>query len=107
MKIRRVSRKLFEPPAGRPATVKPETPAQRRRRELESSLQEAIDGASHDAAAAFVVTLEPDEKLSGVRSAFKRVKGRADAAEVNLVTVDGTLYIARTPQRRGRRPKAG
>jgi hypothetical protein len=106
MKIRRVNRKLFDPPAST-ASAKPETPRQRQRRELESALQGAIDGASQDAAAAFVVMLEPDEKLSGIRSAFKRVKGRADAAEVNLVTLDGTLYIARTPQRRGRRPKAG
>ena len=106
MKIRRANPKLFEPPA-RDTSPTVETPRQRKRRELESVLRAAVDGARQDAAFAYLVTLEADDKHSGVRAAFKRVKERAGATEVNLVTVGSALYIARTPQRRGRRPKAG
>ena len=81
------------------------TPRQRRRRELESVLRDAIDGARRDADFAYKVTLEPDDKLAGVRAAFKRVKERVSATEVNLVTVGSSLYIAKVPRRRGRRPK--
>lgn len=106
MKIRRANPKLFESPT---ATVSQtvETPRQRRRRELETALQEAIEGARQDPTAAYQVTLDADEKASGVRTAFKRVRDRVGASDINLVTVDSTLYIAQVPQRRGRRPKAG
>lgn len=69
-------------------------------------LQEAIDGARQDPAVAFLVTLDAEEKLSTVRSTFKRVKRRVGASDVNLVTVASGVYIAQVPQRRGRRRKA-
>lgn len=106
MKIRRANPKLFEPQAAR-STATLETPRQRKRRELEAALQGAIEGARQDPTAAYQVTLDADEKASGVRTAFKRVRDRAGASDINLVTVDSTLYIAQVPQRRGRRPKAG
>lgn len=103
MKIRRVAAALLDRQRTTPA-AKAESPRERTRRELEAKLGEAVEGARLDASIAFRVTLDDGERASSVRAAFKRVKYRIGAAEVNLITVDGELYIVRHPQRRGRRP---
>jgi hypothetical protein len=98
--IRRVSVTAFQPESAGKAT----SPREAKRLALERTLERAIRGAQFDGTVAYRVRLDPDEKLSTVRIAFKRAKLAALADGVNLVTASGGLWIARTPQRRGRRP---
>jgi hypothetical protein len=105
LKIRKVSPTAFETPAA--TATKELTPRQRARLELEQTIDEALRAAAGDADAAFRLTLDDGEKPATIRQAFNRVKTRTPSgADVNLISHDGELYIAKRPQRRGRRPKA-
>lgn len=73
---------------------------------LETTLARAIRGASqHGGRVAYRVILEKDDKSSTIKSAFKRVRQAEGIGDINLLTVDGGLYVAKRPQRRGRQPR--
>lgn len=74
-----------------------------RRQALERALGRAITGAHENRDTAYKLILEADDKQSTVRLAFNRTKARLGAADVNLLAADGGLWIAKRPQRRGRR----
>lgn len=101
MKTRKVSIDVLK----EPAAPRGPSPRELRRMELDSKLEEAIRAARSDTARPVMVILDHGEKVSGVRLAFNRVKGRVKAAEVNLHKRGDDLYIAALPQTRGRRPK--
>ena len=102
MQIRKVSPDVL---SHKPAMPRAPSPREIKRRKLESALEVVIRKAAADPDAAFRVTLLADEKLPTVRAAFRRAKARVGADTVNLVTVESDLYIASTPQRRGRQAK--
>lgn len=95
--IRRVSADALDRTTGRPG------PREAKRMEVERALERAIQGAEKDQAIAFRLALEEGDKASTVRAAFNRARDRTGATTVNLLTVEGHLYIAQRPQQRGRR----
>lgn len=101
MKIRKVDAARLDRPA---ATGQRElSPRDRRRLALEATLERVISAAQADAAAAFIVDLDAEDKVPTVRLAFRRVQERVGASSVNLFTRAGQLIIANRPQTRGRR----
>lgn len=101
MKIRKVSAELLNP--GRDKGGRPPSARELRRRALEKELDRAIRAAEADPQMALQVTLDEGEKAATVRAAFGRVREQAGSTGVNLFARDGTLYIAKRPQTRGRR----
>ncbi len=86
---------------------RPLSPRELRRQAIERTLARAIRGAARDGGQiAYRVILERDDKASTIRAAFRRVKGQEGSADVNLLTVGGGLFVAKRPQRRGRRAAA-
>lgn len=100
MKIRKVSAELLDArPADRPLSHRA-----MKRRALEAALEGAIRLADAESQAAFRIDLDAGEKPATVRLAFIRVRQRLGATQVNIFKRDDSLYIAKRPQTRGRRP---
>jgi len=99
MKLRRVSADVLLPKP----TARTVSPRERKRLELEAALEPVIREAALDPGVAFRVTLADDDTLTAVRAAFGRARERVGADAVNLVTVDGDLFVAATPKHQGRK----
>ena len=102
--IRRVNSSAFD---AKPEGQRAASPRELKRLALERVLATALRGAAQDGGrVAYEVVLEPGDKVSTIKSAFKRVKTAARDTEVNLLTVGDSLYVAKRPQTRGRRAKS-
>lgn len=103
MKIRKVSAALLEPAK---SAERPLSPGARRRRALERDLERVLRRADRDPNAAFKLDLDEGDKAATIRLAFLRVKQRVALSEVNLFLRDGSLFVAKRPQTRGRGRRA-
>jgi hypothetical protein len=105
MEIRRVSAALFDAKADLP---KQPGPRELKRMALERRIGRAIKGAASDGGRiAFQLILQDDDRPSTIRAAFMRVRAEQGASDVNMLGLDGKWFIAKRPQRRGRRPATG
>lgn len=103
LKIRKVSADVLEPSKGESARSM--SPREQRRLALEAKLEQVVRRAADDPNAAFRLELEDGEKAPTVRQAFRRVRDRMGANDVNLFARDESLIVAKRPQTRGRRAK--
>jgi len=103
LKIRKVSADVLEPSKGESARSM--SPREQRRLALEATLEQVVRRAADDPNAAFRLELEDGEKAPTVRQAFRRVRDRMGANDVNLFARDESLIVAKRPQTRGRRAK--
>lgn len=101
--IARVPASALDSKEGQPRAL---SPRELKRQALERSLRLAVRRAAADGErAAYRVVLEPDDKVSTIRAAFSRVKEAEGTADVNLLSLGDALYVAKRPQRRGRRAR--
>lgn len=102
MRVRRVSADVLAPRSATAAI----SPRNSKRLRLEAKLESVIDDARSGDSQIVYRVLPEDEKPATLRLAFRRVRDRMGATEVNLRTVGGDMYIGKVPPSgRGRKPK--
>ena len=102
MRVRKVSAAVLAPRSASSAN----SPRESKRIRLEAKLESVIDDALSGDGQVVYRVLPEDEKPATLRLAFRRVRDRMRATEVNLRTVGGDMYIGKVPPSgRGRKPK--